>query len=763
MSAAVAKRAEELRRLINHHNHLYYVEAQPEISDRDFDRLLDELKQIEAKNPELLTPDSPTQRVGGAPIKGLKTVKHRVPMLSIDNSYNPQDLKDWDGRVRKALDKGEKVRYVVEPKIDGASISLIYKDGVFEAGVSRGDGANGDDVTHNLKTVGGVPLRLRTDDPPALFEARGEIYMSKADFAKLNAEAKAKGAKTYENPRNTVAGTLRLLDPRIAASRKMSLFAYSSGALDGVTFKTQTELLALLKSYGFPVSPDIKAFDSIDDVISHCKSWDDKRLGLPYEIDGLVIKVDDVAQRQRIGMTGKFVKWAIAYKFEAEQGITKLLDIVIHVGKYGEQTPVGTLAPVRLAGTTVQHVSLHNAAQVKAKDIRIGDSVVVVKRGEIIPYIEHVLPEARAGNEKPYEFPGKCVACGAPTKLNESGVLYLCTNEESCPAQFQKRLESFAKRERMDVGGLGKETASLLVDSGLVKSVADLYKLKKEQLLKLEGMGELKSQALLDGIEASKDRGLGRLLAALNIPNVGERYGPELAQAVPSMDELLTKSKEELASIKGFGPKRAESIYKYFHCPEGEKLVAALKAAGVRLEETVRTAPTGGLPLAGKTIVVTGSLEKFKRNEIEQLIIDLGGKAAGSVSKSTSFVVVGADAGSKLDKAKELGIQTMTESEFETMVEKMKTAASKAGASGPAPDQVLAGKTLVVTGTLTRYDRSGIEKLIRDLGGLATGSVSKKTDYLVAGDKAGSKLDKAKELGVKVLSEEEFDKLIGKN
>jgi DNA ligase (NAD+) len=665
-----ARRAEQLRQQIDHHNHLYYVEARPEISDREFDRLLDELKHLETRHPDLVTPDSPTQRVGGAPVDGLETVSHRVPMLSIDNSYNAQDLQNWDVRVRKALPKSEKVRYIVEPKIDGSAISLIYEDGVFVRGVTRGDGSRGDDVTHNLKTVGGLPLRLRSNKPPSLFEARGEIYMTKADFAKLNSDAKAKNTKTYENPRNTVAGTLRLLDPRLAAERKMRLFSYSFGAVEGVTMKTHSDILASLRDFGFPVSPDIKTFDTIDEVIAYCQSWEDKRNSLPFDIDGMVVKVDDLAQRQRIGTTGKHVKWAIAYKFEAEEGITKILDIVIHVGKYGEQTPVATLAPVRLAGTTVQHVSLHNAAQIKAKDIRIGDSAVVVKRGEIIPYVEHILPEARSGKEVPYQFPKKCVACGSPTKLNDTEVLYLCTNEDSCPAQFQKRLESFAKRERMDVGGLGEETAALLVESGLVRTVADLYKLKQEQLLELDGMGELKSQALLDGIEASKSRGLGRLLAALSIPNIGERYGPELAHAVGSMDKLLAMSKDELAQIKGFGPKRAASIHKFFHSPEGELMVAQLKTAGVKMTEDIAPPPAAGssLPLAGKTVVVTGTLQKYKRKDIEDLIKQLGGVAVGSVSKKTHYVVAGEEAGSKLTKAQELGVAVLTEAEFEKLV-----------------------------------------------------------------------------------------------
>jgi DNA ligase (NAD+) len=609
-----------------------------------------------------------------------------------------------------------------------------------------------------VRTVKGVPFRLRTDSPPPVFEARGEVYMTKADFAKINEGAKARGEDSYKNPRNLTTGTLALLDPKECAARPLRLFAYSLGHVEGVKVRTHMEVLELLKAYGFPVPPSACCFDSIDEVIAYCDSWAEKRLTQPFETDGMVVKVNDLEQRGRIGTTAKHVKWAVAYKFETEQAVTKLLGIEISVGKRGEQTPVALLDPVELCGTTVGRASLHNYAQVKEKDIRVGDKVVVVKKGEIIPYVVQSLHDARTGAEKPYVFPKTCPECGAATKLNETGVLFVCTNEDSCPAQFQKRLESFARRERMDIAGLGRETASLLVDTGLVKTVADLYKLKKEQLVELERMGDLSSQNLLDGIAASKSRGLGKLLSALSIPNVGERYGPELAKAIPSLDKLLATSKEDLAKIKGFGPKRAESIWDYFHSPEGEKLVKDLREAGVKLTEDVApAAPAGALPLSGKTIVVTGTLKKYTRSDIEAKIRDLGGVAAGSVSKNTSFVVVGEDAGSKLTKANALGVRTMTEDEFDAM---LKEAMAKAAA--PTRAAALADKTFVVTGTLERFKRNEIEDLIRSLGGTATGSVSKKTSYLVCGAEPGSKLDKARELGVPVLSEAEFEKLIGR-
>jgi DNA ligase (NAD+) len=667
-----AARIAELREQINHHNHLYYVEANPEISDQEYDRLLKELEHLEARHPELASADSPTQRVGGQPIEGFTQVTHRVPMLSIDNTYNPDELREFDNRIRKLLGK-HPVRYVVEPKIDGVAISLTYRDGVLEVGATRGRGDVGDDVTHNIKTIPGVPLRLRGDNPPPLFEARGEVYLTKADFARLNEAMKARGGETYANPRNTAAGSLKLLDPRECATRKLRMLAYSTGAVDGLELHTHIEVLQTLKRFGFPVQ-EIKSFDNIEDVIAHCAQWEAetegtvaKRFSLPYDIDGLVIKLDDLRQREKLGTTAKHVRWATAFKFEAEQGITKILDVVIHVGKFGEQTPVLTVAPVSLCGTTVQHVSMHNAAQMKERDVRIGDTAVIVKKGEIIPYLEQVLPEMRAGTEKPYEFPAKCPVCGSPTKLNDSKNAYVCTATMTCPAQLQGRIESFAKRERMDIAGLGEEMAKALVTSGLVRKPTDLYLLTEEKLLTLERVGKKSAQNLLAGIEASKSRGLARLLSALSIYGVAESMAALLAKAFPSIDKLLAASKEQLAGVAGFGPTRAESVYNYFHGLAGEELITSLRAAGVKMTEDVPTNTSPGL-LDGKTVVVTGTLVRYKRADIEKRIADLGGKAGSSVSKNTDFVVAGADAGSKLAKATALGIKVLSEDEFEQMI-----------------------------------------------------------------------------------------------
>jgi DNA ligase (NAD+) len=665
--ANAARRAEELRRLIDHHNYLYYVEARPEISDLEFDRLLKELEDLEKDHPELITPDSPTQRVGGQPIDGFRTVTHRVPMLSIDKATSPDELREFDGRVRKALGK-ERVRYVVELKIDGVAVSLTYTDGLLTLGATRGSGQRGDDITHNLKTVGGVPLRLRTDKPPARFEARGEVYMTRADFARLNEEEAAKGKEAYANPRNLTAGSLKQLDPRICAKRRLRLFAYAIGNADELPVATHQEALALLREYGFPVNPETRAFDSMEEVVAYCESWADRRLDLPYDTDGLVVKVNDFDQQRRLGSTAKAPRWAVAYKFQAEQAITRLRAIEIQVGKYGELTPVAILDPVQLCGTTVSRSTLHNAAELERKDIRVGDQVVVVKRGEIIPKVEQALHELRKGDEQVFRFPSQCPVCGAPTVREADSPTFSCTATATCPAQLQGRIESFADRKRMDIEGVGEKLAEQLVKTGLVKSVADLYRLKKEDLVELERMGDLSAQNLLDGIAASKGRGLARLLAGLSIFGVGDAMAALLAQAFPSMDELLAASKEELAGVKGFGPKRAESIYTFFHSPAGQKLVQDLRDAGVKMTEEVRKVK--GSPLTGKTVVVTGTLVKYKRAEIEALIVSLGGKAAGSVSKKTDYVVVGEDPGSKLEKARALGVRKLTEEEFDELIGK---------------------------------------------------------------------------------------------
>jgi DNA ligase (NAD+) len=665
---STAQRAAELRRLIDHHNYKYYVEAQPEISDREFDRLLEELKQIEADHPDLVTPDSPTQRVGGEPIEGFITVTHREPMLSIDNTYNADELREFDRRVRKLLGK-EPVRYVCELKIDGVAISLTYEHGQFTVGATRGDGERGDDVTHNLKTIGGLPLRLRTDKPPALFEARGEVYMTRADLARLNRDRIAKGLEPFANPRNSAAGSLKLLDARLCAERRLRLFSYALGATEGVTVATHLEALDLLRRFGFPVNPHIEAFDSIDQVMDYCNSWSERRHDLPYETDGMVIKVNDLVQRRRLGMTSKAPRWVVAYKFAAEQALTKLLTIEVQVGKTGTLTPVAHLEPVKLAGTTVSRASLHNADEIARKDIRVGDMVVVEKAGEIIPYVIRSEPAARTGAEKVFHFPRKCPVCGAAVERDEGGVYYRCTGPD-CPAQLKERLRFYAHRNAMDIEGLGTAIIDQLVDTGLVKSIPDVYRLTLPQLLELERMGKKSAQNLLDGLAASKGRGLARVLTGLGVRHIGEHVAELLATEFGTIDKLMNAPQERLAQVSGIGPVLADSVFKFFHSTAGRRMIEDLRALGLKLTEDARPSPAavGGTDLSGKTFVVTGTLARYRREEVEDLIKKLGGKATGSVSKKTDYVVAGENAGSKLDKARALGVQVLTEDDFEKLV-----------------------------------------------------------------------------------------------
>jgi DNA ligase (NAD+) len=665
----IQQRVDELRRLIEHHNRKYYDEARPDISDREFDRLLEELKQLEADHPALVTPDSPTQRVGGRPIEGFRTVRHREPMLSIDNTYNPMELREFDRRVKKLLG-GEPVLYVVELKIDGVAVALTYEDGLFTVGATRGDGEQGDDVTHNLKTIRGVPLRL--PEKLALFETRGEVYMNREDLAKLNRERIQKGLEPWANPRNSTAGSLKLLDPRESAKRKLRLFTYALEASKGVSVKNHLDGLALLRRYGFPVNPHVEAFDTIDGVIDYCQGWHERRNELPYDTDGMVIKVNDYDQRRRLGVTSKSPRWVVAFKFAAEQALTKLVRIDLQVGKLGTLTPVANLEPVRLAGTKVSRASLHNADFLKDKDIRVGDMVVVEKAGEVIPYVVRSETGARTGHEKIFEFPKTCPHCGSPVERDKNGTFYRCTGGKNCVAQTKNILRAYARRNAMDIEGLGVKIIDQLVNRGLVGGIPDLYRLTMEQLLDLERMGEKAAQNLLDGIEASKERGLGRLLAGLAIQHVGDSVADLLAQEFGSIDALMNASVERLAQISGIGPILAETIHAYFRSPAGRKTVEELRELGLKLTEDARAAAAAvaGSDLAGKTIVVTGTLKNYEREEIEALIRKLGGKPTGSVSKNTDFVVAGDKAGSKLEKARVLGVKVITEEEFNRLIGK---------------------------------------------------------------------------------------------
>ncbi|MBJ7304064.1 MAG: NAD-dependent DNA ligase LigA [Gemmataceae bacterium] len=658
------KRASWLCEEIEKHNRLYYQEAKPEISDKEYDKLLKELVDLEKKHPELANANSPTQRVGGAPIDGFVTLKHRLPMLSIDNTYSPSELKEFDKKVCKALGK-EKPSYIVELKIDGVAISLIYENGILTAGVTRGDGEKGDDVTQNLKTVGGVPLKLNTKKPPALLEVRGEVYMARANFARINEQRVKEGLDKFANPRNSAAGSLKLLDPKLCAGRKLSLFAYAIGAMEGIAVQSQSETLKLLHDFGFPVNPNATKFNSIDDVIAHCDSWNEKRHDLPYDTDGMVIKVNDLSQREKLGMTTKSPRWVVAYKFAAEQALTRLLKIELQIGRQGTLTPVAHLEPVHLAGSTVARASLHNDDYLKTKDIRVGDMVVVEKAGEIIPYIVRSEPTLRTGKEKPFVFPKVCPVCGADVVKDAKGAFYRCTGTD-CVAQLKRRVRSYAARSAMDIENLGEEIVEQLVDTGLVKTLADIYKLGLNQLANLERMGEQSSRNLLDGIAASKSRGLARLLTGLGLKHVGENVADVLARKFISMKAFAKANEEELAAIEGIGPERAASIRGWFANKTNQDLIESLEKAGIKMDESVATVAASSA-LAGKSIVVTGTLVKYGREEIERRLRDIGAKASGSVSKKTDYLLAGEKAGSKLEKARELGVRIITEEEFEKL------------------------------------------------------------------------------------------------
>jgi DNA ligase (NAD+) len=655
-----------LREEIHHHNYLYYVEAKPEISDLQYDRLMERLKKLEAAHPELITPDSPTQRVGEQPVEGLEQVAHRVPMLSIENTYSIEELNKFGQRVAKLL-PGEKIEWVVELKVDGVAISLIYEEGLLTRGITRGNGRVGDDITHNVRTIKDVPLKLYGKKVPPLLEVRGEIYMTNSDLVALNEAQQAGGQPTFANTRNLTAGSVRQLEPKICASRRLRFFVHSAGATEGLKAKTHMEFLDEIHGYGFHATPMVECFSSFDAAVEHCQQLIERLHELDFEIDGLVLKVNDFRQRERLGTTSKSPRWEIAYKFEKYEGATKLNNIRVQVGKTGTITPVADLEPVQLAGTTVSHASLHNADEIERKDVRTGDVVVVEKAGKIIPHIVRVEKHLRKGSLRKFVFPTACPECDTKLVKDEGGVYIRCPNP-LCPAQVKERIRYYASRNAMDIEGLGDKLVDQLVSEGLVKNYGDLYRLeeKQDKLLNLERMGRKSLDNLLEGIEASKKRGLARLLNALSIRHVGARVASVLAEHFGTMDALVKASEEELSEINEIGPIIAHSVYDFLHSKFGQETIADLKSQGVVMKST---APARGKrrALEGKTIVVTGTLEKYTRDEIEELITQHGGHAASSVSKKTDYVLAGENAGSKLDKARQLGVKVINEREFDEL------------------------------------------------------------------------------------------------
>ncbi len=662
----VAAEIEKLREEIRAHDVRYYVEAAPSISDLEYDRLMERLKTLEAANPELVTPDSPTQRVGGAPVDELNSVRHLVPMMSIDNTYSLTELRSYAARTAKLL-PDEAIEWVVELKIDGVAMSLIYEEGHLVRGVTRGDGTTGDNVTHNVRTILGVPLRLSGDNVPPLVEVRGEVYMSNADLARLNAERQEQGLEAYANTRNVAAGSIRLLDPRICAERRLRMFCHGVGQAEGLRVDTHMEFLKQLAQWGLPATPHVECFPDFESAVTHAEELIERLHELDFEVDGLVLKVNSFDQRERLGATSKSPRWLIAYKFEKYEAVTKLNEIRVQVGKTGTITPVAELEPVELAGTIVSRASLHNADEVVRKDVRVGDTVVVEKAGKIIPHIVRVETHLRPEGAKPFRFPAKCPECKSELVKDEGGVYIRCPNL-ACPAQLRERLRYFASRTAMDIEGLGEKLIDQLVSSGLVSRFADLYELTVEKLAALERMGQKSAENVVAAIQESKSRSLARLLNALTIRHVGTRVASILAERFQTMSALQTATVDELSEVDEVGPIIAESVYNFLHNEHGTETIESLAAAGVNLgvQEEKDSAPVQK-PLAGKTFVVTGTLENFTRDEIQELIERLGGRATSSISKSTDYLVAGEKAGSKLEKAKKLGVTVLTESEFDAM------------------------------------------------------------------------------------------------
>lgn len=667
MSKAPQSRIEKLREQIRYHDRKYYVEAAPEISDLEYDRLMDELKQLEAEHPELVTPDSPTRRVGDQPVDYLPQVEHRVPMMSIDNTYSVEELRAYGQRAAKLL-PAETVEWVVELKIDGVAVSIVYEDGVLVRAVTRGNGRMGDDITHNIRTIGDVPLRLIGDDLPPVLEVRGEVYMTNADLVKLNEQQMAKGEPPYKNTRNVAAGTVRLLDPRICAERRLRVFCHGVGYCEGLKAGTHMDFLAEIGSYGLPPTPHVESFPSFDAAVDHCEALIERLHELDFEVDGLVLKVNKFEQRERLGATSKSPRWLIAYKFEKYEAVTRLNAINVQVGKTGTITPVAELEPVELAGTTVSRASLHNADEIERKDVRVGDMVVVEKAGKIIPHIVRVEKHERKESLPAFHFPTNCPECDTKLTKDEGGVYIRCPNPQ-CPAQVKERIRYFASRNAMDIEGLGDKLVDQLVGAGLVHGYGDLYRLTLDQVAKLERMGKKSSENLLAGIAACKDRGLARLLNALSIRHVGARVAAVLAENFGSMDALQKATAEQLSEINEIGPTIANSVHAFLHSDYGTKTIDELRTVSVNMEAPKRAAAvSGGGALSGKTLVVTGTLTKYTRDEIQELIQNHGGRAASSVSKKTDYVVAGENAGSKLDKARELGVSVITEEEFERLL-----------------------------------------------------------------------------------------------
>jgi DNA ligase (NAD+) len=665
----VEKKIEALREKIRHHEYLYYVLDNPEISDLDYDKLMRQLKDLEAEHPALLTPDSPTQRVGGKPREGFVKVRHSSPMLSLDNTYNEDELRDWERRVHELTGRQE-VDYVCELKLDGMSLALVYEDGKLARGVTRGDGTTGEDVTLNVRTVRSIPLsidknKLKKAGIPVDFEARGELLMPTASFKKINEEREKNGLPTFANPRNFTAGTIRQLDANITAERRMDFFPYILLQNGRTYFDCHSKTLSALGAAGFKVNPNHKLVHSMDEVWAFIQQWEGKRDSLPYEIDGIVVKVDRTGLQDELGFTGKAPRWAIAYKYAARAGITKLEDIRVQVGRTGKLTPVAMLAPVSIGGTTVRNATLHNMDEIERLGVKIGDYVQVERGGDVIPKVAKVIDDKdHPRGTREFVMPEKCPVCGTKVVRTEGEVDYRCVNA-NCPAKLLGTILHFASRGVMNIDGMGESLVNQLIEKGLVKNVADIYDLTKKDLLSLERFADKSAQNILDEIENSKKLPLERVIYGLGIRMVGERTAQFLAEHFGSMEALASASAEEFQNVNEVGPRIAESLVEFFGNLANRKLVERLGKAGLAFKGQKKER---GTKLAGKTFVLTGTLAHFTRDEAKKMIEDAGGKVTGSVSKKTDYVVAGTDAGSKLDKAKELGVAVIDEKEMATLV-----------------------------------------------------------------------------------------------
>lgn len=656
-----------LREQLHYHAHRYYVLDDPEITDAEYDRLFRKLQELEEKFPELVTPDSPTQRVGAAPLEEFETVTHTIPMVSLDNAFDDGEVRDFDQRLRRLFELDE-IEYTVEPKLDGAAVELVYENGLFTVGSTRGDGFTGENITQNLKTIKSIPLRLRGDEKkiPARLEVRGEVFYPLAAFKKLNEQRIKAGEPAFINPRNSASGSLRQLDPKLTAERPLDMYVYGLGQVVGHDFKTQWEALEAFKKWGFKVNPLSRVCRGVEEVLRHYRTIREMRHKLPYEIDGTVIKVNDFALQRQAGMRTRSPRWAVAYKFEAQQESTQILDIQVQVGRTGTITPVAIMQPIMVGGVTVSRATLHNEDEIQRLGVMIGDWVIVQRAGDVIPEVVKVIESKRTGGEKKFKFPKKCPVCGEPVIRLEGEAAHRCQNID-CPAQLKEGIRHFASKLAMNIDGLGEKLIEQLVDKGLVKSYADLYFLTREKLAELERMAEKSAQNIIAAIDKSREVSLDRFLYALGMRHVGEHMARVLAREFGSLAALQKADAERLMQIHEVGPQVAESVTRFFKEKKNLATIARLLKGGVRIRELARP-KTGGQKFAGKTFVFTGALEKLTRDEAERMVDERGGRASGSVSRKTDFVVAGPGAGSKLEKARELGVKVLSEEEFLQMM-----------------------------------------------------------------------------------------------